>query len=283
MDFHTLISTEQLATHVDDPTWRIFDCRHELSDPAIGELAYREAHIRNAQFLHLERDLSGPKTGTNGRHPLPDPATFAVCMAKCGVSNASQVIAYDDAAGMYASRLWWMLRWLGHDQVAVLDGGLPAWQRAGHAVTKEVPNVEPATFDWRLCDQPVDTDYVLSHLRDSRLLLLDGRGADRFRGENETIDPVAGHIPGAVSRPFRDNLNSDGRFRRRQDLRAEFAALLQQRRIEDVVAYCGSGVSACHNLLALELAGFHGARLYAGSWSEWCSDRARPIAIGIES
>jgi thiosulfate/3-mercaptopyruvate sulfurtransferase len=280
MSFQTLITPEQLAPHIDDPSWRIFDCRHELSNPEVGERAYREAHIPNAQFLHLDRDLSGQKTGNNGRHPLPDPAVFALRMEKCGLSNSVQVIAYDDAGGMYAARLWWMLRWLGHDKVAVLDGGLAAWRRAGHSVTREVPSVKPARFDWRLRDQPIDTEYVLSHLRDPDVLLVDGRGADRFRGENETIDPVPGHIPGAVSRPFRDNLDIDGRFRSPQELREAFAPLLGEHRVDKVVAYCGSGVSACHNLLALKLAGFDGAKLYAGSWSEWCSNPQRPIATG---
>ena len=280
MDFQTLITPEQLAPHIDDPSWRIFDCRHELSNPDVGERAYREAHIPNAQFLHLDRDLSGPKTGNNGRHPLPDPAVFASRMEKCGLSNSTQVVAYDDAGGMYAARLWWMLRWLGHDKVAVLDGGLAAWRRAGYGVSREIPNVKPARFDWRLHDQPIDAEYVLSHLHDPDILLVDGRGADRFRGENETIDPVPGHIPGAVSRPFRDNLDADGRFRSPQELREAFASLLGKHRAENLVAYCGSGVSACHNLLALRLAGFDGAKLYAGSWSEWCSNPQRPIATG---
>ena len=283
MNFDTLITPEQLAPHIDDSSWRIFDCRHELSNPDVGERAYREAHIPNAQFLHVDRDLSGRKNGSNGRHPLPDPATFAARMARCGVSNSTQVVAYDDAGGMYAARLWWMLRWLGHDKVAVLDGGLPAWTRAGYGVNSKVPSVKPATFEWRLCDQVIDANYILSHLHDPDVLLLDSRGADRFRGENETIDPVPGHIPGAVSRPFRDNLNADGRFRSPQELRETFAPLLGQYRIDHVVAYCGSGVSACHNLLALKLAGFGGAKLYAGSWSEWCSDRGRPVATGSDT
>ncbi|HEX9812224.1 MAG TPA: sulfurtransferase [Burkholderiales bacterium] len=282
MSFQTLITPERLVPHINDPAWRIFDCRHELSDPNVGEQAYREAHIPGAQFLHVDRDLSGAKTGANGRHPLPDPAAFAARLGRCGVSNNTQVVAYDDAGGMYAARLWWMLRWLGHDKVAVLDGGLPAWRQAGYGVTRDTPEIEPASFEWRLSDQPVETDYVVSHLHDPDVLLLDARGADRFRGENETIDPVAGHIPGAVSRPFRDNLNADGRFRSPQDLRKAFASLLGKHRIDNVVAYCGSGVSACHNLLALTLAGFDGAKLYPGSWSEWCSDPGRPIATGSD-
>lgn len=281
--FQTLITPEQLAPHLNDPLWRVFDCRHELSNPEAGERAYRQSHIPNAQFLHLDRDLSGRKTGKNGRHPLPDPAAFAELMARCGVSNSSQVIAYDDAGGMCAARLWWMLRWLGHKHVAVLDGSFPAWQQAGLPITSEIPKVQPAKFEWQLSDQPVDIASVMSKLGDPKVLLLDCRGADRFRGENETIDPVAGHIPGAINRPFRDNLTPEGRFRSPNDLRKDYSSILRDRPTDNVVAYCGSGVSACHNLLALAYAGFDGARLYAGSWSEWCSDGQRPIATGSDS
>ncbi|MFL6653902.1 MAG: sulfurtransferase [Sulfurifustis sp.] len=280
MSYRTLVSVETLQAHVDDASWRIFDCRHDLTRPDAGALAYREAHIPNAQFLHLDTDLSGPKTGTNGRHPLPSPASLAATLGRCGVSNESQVVAYDDAGGMYAARLWWLLRWLGHDKVAVLDGGLPAWQRAGYPVTDKMPTVLPATLRWRLRERPVDAAFVAAHLGDAEVVLLDARTADRFRGENETIDPVAGHIPGAVNRPFRENLTGDGRFKPAAQLREEFAALLPRQPAENVVAYCGSGVTACHNLLALEHAGLHGARLYAGSWSEWCAQPQRPIATG---
>ena len=282
MALDTLVTPEELAAYIDDSSWRVFDCRHDLIRPEAGELAYREAHIRNAQFLHLDRDLSGPKTGTNGRHPLPDAAVLAAKLAQCGVSSETQVVAYDDAGSMYAVRLWWLLRWLGHDKVAVLDGGLPAWQRAGYPVTQDVPTPKPAVFNWRVSDEPVDAAYVLSHLQDPQVLLVDSRGADRFCGENETIDPVAGHIPGAINRPFRDNLDTDGRFKSAGKLREEFGQILKRHPPERVVAYCGSGVSACHNLLALELAGLRGARLYPGSWSEWCSDATRPMTTGAD-
>lgn len=280
MVLNTLVSVQTLAEHIGDPTWRVFDCRHDLARPDAGEQAYREGHLPGARFLHLDRDLSGPRTGSNGRHPLPDPAALAAKLGQCGVSNSTQVVGYDDTGSMYAARLWWLLRWLGHDRVAVLDGGMPAWQRAGHDVTTEVPAVRPAVFDWRRREMPVDAAYLQAHLGDTSLLLLDGRGADRFRGENETLDPVAGHIPGAINRPFRLNLNPDGSFKSAEQLRREFAELLRDRSAKNVVAYCGSGVTACHNLLALELAGLHGARLYAGSWSEWCSDAQRPVATG---
>lgn len=280
MVFRTLVSAAELAAHIDDPAWRIFDCRHDLANPALGGRAYSERHIPNAQFLQLDRDLSGPMTGKNGRHPLPDPGLLAAKLASCGVGNDAQVVGYDDAGGMYAVRLWWLLRWLGHDRVAVLDGGLPAWERAGYAPTDALPKVEPATFNWQLREHPVDTAYIEAHLGQPGLLLLDARAADRFRGENETIDPVAGHIPGAINRSFRSNLMPDGRFKPAAQLARELKELLQDRPAERIVSYCGSGVTACHNLLALEIAGFRGARLYAGSWSEWCSDRRRPVATG---
>lgn len=282
MDYRTLITAQELAPHINDASWRIFDCRHDLSKPDFGERAYRDAHIPSAQFLHLDRDLSGPRTGSNGRHPLPDPNVLATKLGQCGVSNNTQVVVYDDAGSMYAVRLWWLLRWLGHDKVAVLDGGMLAWQKAGYELTAEIPRPTPTVFRWHLREKPVDTLYIESHLGQSSLLLLDGRGADRFRGENETLDPVAGHIPGAINRPFRHNLTPDGHFKPAHVLRQDFEALLQGQPPEQVVAYCGSGVTACHNLLALELAGLSGARLYAGSWSEWCSRPERPVATGDE-
>ena len=269
MVFHTLVSTQALATQLDDASWRIFDCRHDLAKPEAGEQAYRAAHIPNAQFLHLDRDLSGPVTGSNGRHPLPDPATFAATLARRGVSNDSQVIAYDDSGGMFAVRLWWMLRWLGHDKVAVLDGGLPAWQSAGYALSERVPRVPPAVFSWRAGELPVDGAYVQTHLAQPGMLLMDARGADRFRGENETLDPVAGHIPGAVNRPFRNNLVADGHFKPAAQLRREFEELLGEHPAQNTVCYCGSGVTACVDLLALHEAGRPDAKLYPGSWSQW--------------
>ena len=280
MAFQTLVSVAELAAHLPDATWRLFDCRHDLTKPETGERAYRAGHIPHAQFLHIDRDLSGPTTGKNGRHPLPDPAALAATLAGYGVSNDTHVVAYDDAGGMYAARLWWLLRWLGHNNVAVLDGGLPAWVNAGHALTDQVPPPTPAKFNWRLSNAPVDVSYVQTHLRQPEMLLIDARAPDRFRGENETLDPIAGHIPGAVNRFFKDNLAADGRFKPPQQLRQEFSELLRDRRIESVVSQCGSGVTACHTLLALEIAGLRGARLYPGSWSEWFSDARRPIAVG---
>jgi thiosulfate/3-mercaptopyruvate sulfurtransferase len=282
MIFRTLISSVDLATHLGDASWRIFDCRHDLADPDLGERAYREAHIPNARFLHLDRDLSGLKTGKNGRHPLPDPDALAATLARHGVSNDTQVIAYDEGAGMFAARLWWLLRWLGHDEVALLDGGLGAWKNAGYPVTNEVPAVSPSSFHRRLGEEPVSAAFVQSQLHRPDILLIDARTPERFRGETEPLDPVAGHIPGAVNRPCKSNLEPDGRFKSATRLRAEFDALLRQHPSANIVSYCGSGVTACHHLLALEMAGLRGARLYPGSWSEWCSDRSRATATGTE-
>jgi thiosulfate/3-mercaptopyruvate sulfurtransferase len=280
MAWHTTLSATELAAHLDDPTWRVFDCRHDLANPQAGEAAYRLGHIAGAQFLHLDRDLAGPLSGRNGRHPLPAPAAFAALLARRGVANDSQVIVYDDIGGAYAARLWWMLRWLGHDAVALLDGGMQAWQGAGYAQSDRIPQVQPARFDWKLSEPTVNTADIAAQLPRPGMMLIDARSPDRYRGENETIDPVAGHIPGAINRPFRDNLDPTGRFKTAARLRREFAGLLGARPAETTVCYCGSGVTACHNLLAMEIAGLSGAQLYPGSWSEWCSDPARPVATG---
>jgi len=278
MAFRTLIPAAELAARLHDPDLRLFDCRHDLVNPDAGAQAYRAAHIPNAHFLHLDRDLSGAKTGRNGRHPLPDPARLAAMLARFGVSNDSQVVAYDDSGGMFAARLWWLLRWLGHDDVAVLDGGLAAWRLAGLPTTAQVPDATPEHFDWQLHPMTVDTGTVLRHLQKPDMLIVDARAPDRFRGENETLDPVGGHIPGAINRFFKDNLGADGRFKPAAQLREEFDAILKGCAPATVVSQCGSGVTACHNLLALEIAGLPGASLYPGSWSEWCSDPARPTA-----
>lgn len=277
-----LVTVAELVAHAGDAQWRVFDCRHDLGDTGYGEKAYLKGHIPGALFLHLDRDLSGVQTGRNGRHPLPDIAAFAAKMAACGVGPETQVVAYDNEGGIFAARLWWMLRWLGHEKVAVLDGGLPGWKRAKQALVTEVPGFAPAAFVPRDCNGWVDADYVLARLdRPREMLLIDARSEERFAGENETLDPVGGHIPGAVNRFYFDNLDDAGvHFKPVDELRAEFAALLAGRPPEAVVQQCGSGVTACHNLLAMEAAGLAGSRLYAGSWSEWCADPARPVAVG---
>jgi thiosulfate/3-mercaptopyruvate sulfurtransferase len=274
----TLVNCAVLADHLDDPGWRVFDCRHLLSDPEAGSRAYAAAHLPGACFLHLDRDLSGPMNGRNGRHPLPDPLRLADRLGAAGLSAETQVVAYDDAGGAFASRLWWLLRWLGHDRVAVLDGGIDRWLAEGRPLVSDLPGVMPTVLEVHLRDWVVSSEAVHRNLDDRRFCLIDARSPDRFRGENETLDPVGGHIPGARNRFFRDNLDASGCFRPAAELRREFLALLAGGAPEQVVMYCGSGVTACHNLLAMAIAGLHGARLYAGSWSEWCSDPARPLA-----
>ncbi|MDR0441521.1 MAG: sulfurtransferase [Candidatus Accumulibacter sp.] len=273
-----MVSCEALAAHLDDPDWRIVDCRHRLTDTAHGERAYAEGHLPGAVFMCLDRDLSGPTNGKNGRHPLPDPAALAVRLGAAGISGRTQVVVYDDDGGMTAARLWWMLRWLGHDRVAVLDGGIGAWIGEGRPLTSEPPVLGSAKFEARVRDWTISADQVLGKLEKSEFFLIDARAPDRFRGENEGMDPVGGHIPGARNRFFRDNLDAAGKFLPAKKLRRQFLNLLAGSEPEQVVMYCGSGVTACHNLLAMELAGMPGARLYAGSWSEWCADPARPIA-----
>jgi thiosulfate/3-mercaptopyruvate sulfurtransferase len=276
-----LVSTDELIAHVGDPGWRVFDCRHDLQNTDYGANAYAKGHIPGALFLHLDLDMSGEKTGRNGRHPLPDPARFAARMGACGVGQDTQVVAYDNEGGIFASRLWWLLRWLGHDKVALLDGGLPGWRRARQPLATEVSVFPPVTFPAQPRALAVDADFLHVRLRDPALLMLDARAPERFSGDEETLDPVGGHIPGAVNRFYFDNLDDSGcYFRPADELRAEFALLLAGREPANVVQQCGSGVTACHNLLAMEIAGLTGSKLYPGSWSEWCTDPARPIATG---
>lgn len=259
----------------------VVDCRFDLLDPKAGETAYAAGHLPGARYLHLDRDLSGPKSGKNGRHPLPDRASLVATLADWGLNAGQQVVAYDAQGGSYAARLWWLLRWLGHDSVAVLDGGLQAWEAAGYPLSRDVPAATQGTFKAGAPLQvTVDVAAVVRNLGTRELTVVDARANDRYRGENETIDPVGGHIPGAVNRFFKDNLSADGRFKSAHTLREEFTALLPGITPEHVVLQCGSGVTACHNALAMEIAGMHGAALYGGSWSEWVADPSRPVATG---
>jgi thiosulfate/3-mercaptopyruvate sulfurtransferase len=280
MTFTTLVSTAELAQHLDDPHWIVFDCTHDLMKPTFGRESYARAHLPGAIFLSVDDDLSTAKTGKNGRHPLPSAEAFAANLGALGFDGSQQVVAYDAQGGMPASRLWWMLRWLGHDAVALLDGGMGAWTRERRPVTPAVPSRKPARFTPRPRAMLVDAATVLAQLRQSAYQLVDARAADRYRGENEVIDPVAGHIPGALNRFWGQNLGADGRFKPAATLREEFEALLGERAPQSVIHSCGSGVSACHNLLAMEIAGLPGALLYSGSWSEWIADPSRPIATG---
>lgn len=279
-----LITASALAARLNDPRARtlVCDCSFELADPNAGARAHAAGHIPNAVYLHLDQDLSAPKTGRNGRHPLPERAAFAARMAELGASDDSLIVAYDASGAMFAGRLWWMLRWVGHAQVVVLDGGLAAWREAGGALQVGISSTPvPGRFTLRpALTRLLNHAEVRAGLGRGPRLLVDARAADRFRGENETLDPVAGHIPGATNRPFRDNLGPDNRFKTADALRAEWQALMAGRVPAELVQYCGSGATACHNLLAMEIAGLPGAALYAGSWSEWCAQPEAPIAVG---
>jgi thiosulfate/3-mercaptopyruvate sulfurtransferase len=276
----TLVGTDVLSQHLADPDWIVFDCRHDLTAPELGRAEYEKSHIPGAHFLHLDRDLSGSKTGSNGRHPLPDAGRLARALGDAGFDSSKQVVAYDAQGGMVAARLWWLLRWLGHLPVAVLDGGWSRWVDEGRPQSSDVPRPQAARFAGNPRETPLSAETVRSRLGRAATLLLDARAPDRFRGRNETIDPVGGRIPGARNRFYRDNLDASGRFKTPEALKGEFAAILGATDPGEVVNYCGSGVSACHNLLAMEIAGLRGARLYPGSWSEWSADPSRPVASG---
>jgi thiosulfate/3-mercaptopyruvate sulfurtransferase len=281
MPYTTLVTASDLAAHLDDAGWVVCDCRHDLVDTGAGRRAYAESHIPGARFVHLDEDLSAQRTGRNGRHPLPDPQRFARRVGELGVSNSSQVVAYDASGGYYAARLWWMLRWLGHEAVAVLDGGWDAWRKAPHPFADQIPVIAAARFSaLHRAELVQDTAAIAAKLGNPGSLLLDARAPNRYRGENETLDPVAGHIPGAANRFFQLNLDADGKFKPAKILRQEFDELLGNNSSEQVTHYCGSGVTACHNLLAMNIAGLAGSRLYSGSWSEWCSEPSRPVAKG---
>ena len=279
--YTTLIDPVSLMSEMHDPSWVVLDARFDLTAPAKGETLYREGHIPGARYVSLDADLSGPKIGTTGRHPLPDPSTAAATFGRLGIGNDTQVVVYDADAGQFAARAWWMLRWLGHAKVAVLDGGLAAWTAAGLALSDDTEQWDAATFTPAVDSTArLGVGEVLPHVERAGHVLVDARANDRFRGQNETLDPVAGHIPGAVNRFFLQNLTAGKTFKSPDDLRAEWAPILGGPDASKAVVYCGSGVTACHNLLALEHAGLPGARLFAGSWSEWCADPARPVATG---
>ncbi len=279
MKYTTLIDAAELTEHLHDPEWVIFDCRFDLAKPESGRERYIKGHLPNAFFLDIEEDLSTLPTGTNGRHPLPKPERLAAQLSHYGVGNDTQIIVYDDGSAMFAARLWWMLKWIGHEQAAVLDGGLEAWQEIHSELTEEIPNPRNGTFTLSVQNIHVDADYVLAHLDMPDVLLIDARSADRYRGEIEPHDPVAGHIPGAVNRFFGNNVVGN-RFKPVSMLHKEFTALLGEISPENVIHHCGSGVTACQNILAMEHAGLKGSKLYAGSWSEWCSDPKRPMVKG---
>lgn len=280
----TLITAEVLSSMLDaGQAVVIIDAGFDLADTAAGERACRQAHLPGARYVHLERDLSAPPTGRNGRHPLPELAVFAATAGRLGITPETQVVVYDRQASMFAARVWWMLRWLGHAPVAVLDGGWSSWQAIGGAVESGADRAQPQAA-YSMADTPsplaatIGGDSLLARL--GQLALIDARAPERFRGDVEPLDAQAGHIPSACNRFFKDNLNAQGRFKPAAVLRAEFLTLLASQPAGDVVNQCGSGVTACHNLLAMAVAGLEGSLLYPGSWSEWSSNPHRPIARG---
>jgi thiosulfate/3-mercaptopyruvate sulfurtransferase len=279
----TLMDPAALAEHLNDPNWVIVDTRFDLADPAKGEQLYLEGHIPGARYAHLDRDLSGEKTGTNGRHPLPTVEEIRVRFGRLGIAPGQQVVVYDADNAMYAARLWWMLRYMSHEAVAVLDGGIARWLREGHPVRGGQEEWTATEFrgvprdDWWL-----DVKAIEYSLGDPARVLVDARAEGRFRGEGETLDKVGGHIPGAKNYFYQRNLAEDKTFKTPSEIRAQWQSLLGSTSPGDVVMYCGSGVTACHNLLAMEHAGLSGARIFPGSWSEWSDDPRRPIATGDE-
>lgn len=277
-----LISPAQLNSQLNDPKLRLFDCRFQLEDPSYGARSFAQGHIPGAQFLDLERDLSAPvQKGITGRHPLPQAQTLSARLRELGVDQDSFIVLYDDGPGAFAARAWWLLSWLGHPNIALLDGGLKAWQAANLPVNEQTAHYPAGDFN----GQPnnallLSADELQARLNDPALTLIDARGLPRFRGDVEPMDPVAGHIPGAQCAVFTDNLNAKGCFKSAGQLRERFATFLNHRDPQELVAYCGSGVTACHNLFSLTLAGYPLPRLYAGSWSEWITDPKRPCARG---
>jgi thiosulfate/3-mercaptopyruvate sulfurtransferase len=281
MEYQTLIGVDSLRRLQGDPRLAVVDCRFDLLKPDAGRQAFLAAHIPGARYADLNQDLAAAAGARTGRHPLPAADTFAAALGRLGIRNDSQVVAYDDAGGAFAARLWWMLRWVGHDAVAVLDGGLRAWIAQGGALESGESRAPQERFTPRMGAQPVvSTEEIERGLADPKVLLVDARAAERYAGRVEPIDPVAGHVPGAVNHPFSLNLDDDGRFLPAAELKRRWQERLAGRNDRTIVAMCGSGVTACHNLLSLEVAGIPGGRLYAGSWSEWIRDPRRPIARG---
>ncbi len=277
--YKTLVDCQTLARHLNHPNWVVVDCRFVLSKPEAGHKAYLTNHIPGARYAHLNNDLSSMPTPGSGRHPLPDPVQLAEKCSLWGIHRDTQVVVYDDSFGAMAVRLWWLLRWLGHAGVALLDGGLPAWQRAGHSMTQDLPAITPARFVPQVSNDVWVTSADVEKARlQADSLIMDARAEERFRGDVEPLDRIAGHIPGAVNVPYEDNLHISGTFLPPQELRELYLGIMGKVHPDKVIQMCGSGVTACHNLLAMEHAGLTGAKLYAGSWSEWITDDRRPVA-----
>ena len=281
MAYTTLVSTRQLATHLDDPTWVILDNQHDLMNRAFGRDAYTGGHVPGARFISIDDDLADHAGKGRGRHPLPSPAALGAVFSRLGIDASKQVVVYDGASGSSAARTWWCLRWLGHPNVAILDGGITLWIAEGRPLATDAPAWQPTSFQVRPDDDmKIEAPAVLTRIGAADSRVIDARATERYDGSAETIDPVGGHIPGALNRFWKANLDAEGKFKTAGQLRSEFAALTGSLRPDQLIHQCGSGVTACHNLLAMEIAGLPGGKLYPGSWSEWCSDTARPVATG---
>lgn len=276
--FTDIIETSELASHLEDPDWLIFDCRFNLADPSWGEKEYFRSHIPGAIYAHLDRHLSGPITSHTGRHPLPEPKKFVEQLSAWGVDSHKQVVVYDSLSGEFAARLWWLLNYYGHSQVAVLNGGFTKWEAEGHPTRSGDEENRPSTFIPTLHPEMLVTTQEIERLyQDPEFLVIDARAPARFAGREEPIDPIAGHIPGAVNRFHGNNLSPSGTILSPEELRQEFRHLIGHRNSRNVIVYCGSGVTSCHHVLAMHLAGIGFPRLYAGSWSEWIRDPSHPV------
>ena len=282
--FKNIISADELNKNIRNKNWVIVDARFDLKQTMAGYAAYQKGHIPNAVYAHLDRELSGEVQAQSGRHPLPDPEKLIALLNQWGLDQNAQLVVYDDSQGAIAARLWWLLKWLGHENVAVLDGGLSAWQKRGYALSTVVPEPRKGVCGLNPHNiqrsDVVSTDDIYKNITMKKMLLLDARAAERYRGEVEPIDPQKGHIPNAINYPFSRNLDENGNFLPAAELRQRYETIIQNTPADKIVCMCGSGVTACHNILAMSVAGLDGAKLYAGSWSEWIRDAQRPIATG---
>ena len=279
MSYKTIISADNLMKNINNNDFIIFDCRCDISDSSYGVNAYNEGHIENSIFVDVDHDLASEKTANSGRHPLPDPQLLSEKLSQWGMTNNKQAIVYDDAGGAFASRMWWILKWLGHTNVAVLDGALGAWMSNGGKLS-----TKPTIFERHVFNPSIKNDMHVS-IKDVEeaqykmsKLILDARSKERYLGIKDEVDPIAGHIPGAISHPLGKNLDKNGHFRSPEELRLNFNKLIGDTASSDIISMCGSGITACHNILALEISGIKGVPLYVGSWSEWITDKSRPIA-----
>ena len=277
--YSSLITPQTVNEHLEDPNWRFFDCRYVLTEPEKKQSEFAESHLPGATYVHVNHNLAGPRIpGKTGRHPLPKITELSKTFAAWGISSSTQVVVYDDTGGAYAVRLWWMLRWLGHDSVAVMDGGWPRWLKEERPVSADIFIPESVNFNAKPREHwSVSAEDICNYFDNPEVRIFDARSRDRFRGENETLDPVAGHIPGAVSAPFAENLDADGNWKSKSELQKMYLELLDGSPVEQAVTYCGSGITACHNILAMCYAELGDSRLYSGSWSDWITNPERPV------